>query len=143
VSASSIQSPGVHAGIPPQPQLLAETPPHKPRTTIVAAAAAPEPAEHPSQVAAPGPHHPPIPHTFHHPHPSGGPPPLLLGVHGGAAPPPPVAGDGAASRERERAWVDDGPDGAGDAGGQAVGDPDDPYLDGMFEDEGGFASVSC
>jgi hypothetical protein len=48
-----------------------------------------------------------------------------------------------ARRERQRApaaaWNDNG---AAYVGG-AVGDPGDPYLDGMYQDETGLASVCC
>jgi hypothetical protein len=58
--------------------------------------------------------------------------------------PAPAASD--AHRQRERApaaaWDDDNADGAA-YGADAVGDPDDPYLDGMYEDETGQASVCC
>jgi len=50
-----------------------------------------------------------------------------------------------AHRQRERApaaWDDDAADGAA-YGVDTVGDPDDPYLDGMYEDETGLASVCC
>ena len=83
---------------------------------------------------------------LHPPNPNG-----VLGSSAGLASAAPLlaaapAADSGRGRERAvEAW--DGEDGAAAHGGGAaetvVGDPDDPFLDGMYEDENGQASVCC
>lgn len=75
-------------------------------------------------------------------------PPNQTAVLGSSAPVPAIAAAAAAEahRDRERppaeAW-DGGGDGGDGGAGAVVGDPDDPFLDGMYEDENGQASVCC